>query len=203
MNVKITSLLILCVLLVSAGSVLGYKYLSENYIAKKQVLGEKEVLTSPSPTISPTPTNTPAPTLKQVTSKLNTPTPTPQKVPVYLPHNNQTVYCSSEGVSAVKDASNTIVQKEDEYNKCGDKLISDTQSCADNCKAASDAGTNKCFEYAIKYSWYPDQLLACKNDVSNQAFYCLDQCKAKIISCPSVSQSYYDSLNSLLNNYCN
>lgn len=203
MNIKITPLLIYGVLIVLTGSVVGYKYFSENYIDKKQVLGEKEVSNSPSPTASLIPTDTPTPTSKQVTSKPNTPTPMPQKVPVYLPHNNQTVYCSSEGVDAVKDVSNTIMQKENEYKKCGDKLISDTQSCADNCKAISDAGTNKCFEYAIKYSWYPDQLLVCKKDVSNQAFYCLDQCKAKIVSCPPVSQSYYDTFNSLLAKYCN
>lgn len=158
-------------------------------------------------TASATPTTKPITkelkTEKKTISVTTTFQPKPQKVAVFLAHNGTTKDCDTTSETSISSASNTILQKENEKKECENKMISDAQQCADNCKAISDAGTAKCFQTVTNNSLNPSSLVACKESVSNQAYYCLDQCRARVISCPLVSQTYYDSLNTLLSKYCN
>lgn len=182
----------------------GYKYFSKNFeiINKEEkVLGEqvKETLDISSPSMSPIVTSPPAPKYRQPTPlPMGTTTPTPQKILVYLPHNNQSVYCDPTSASAVESASKNIQQIETNNQDQGSEMILSAQKCTNDCMSKKSTATGACFQDP-----YPFSLNECLQIALDSASNCLDVCKAthtnEVWGIVSVN---YDTFNSLISKYC-
>jgi len=149
---------------------------------------------TPTPTVNLTPLPTPTPTSKPSTPQSGgSYQQKQQRVPVYLSHNGKTYYCDPVGVDAVRDASNTIVKIEEGISGCQNKTV----DCANKCQEDGMRGRSQCEAAVMNFE-------ACINSVAETAIRCLDNCKTINANCPaSVNQSRYDTLNSLINTYCN
>ena len=150
----------------------------------------------PQQTFQSVPTSTPMP--QQTFQPI--PTTPPQRIPVYLLHDGKTYYCDPVGADAVKDVSEAIVKEQEEVSRCNNAIIAFAQECANRCETERQQGRSECLKIIIGFD-------SCIIAINDTAMQCLDSCKIQSINqlanCPSVGQSHYNNLNSLLNTYCN
>jgi len=117
----------------------------------------------------------------------------PAKVAVYLPHNGETHICDPEGADAIKDASSMIVKIQDEIAGCNNAMMQKATQCVNRCTQEKDAARTTC----PLSNWSNCMLEALNRDRA-----CLDGCKEKDYSCPSVNADRYSTLGNLLIKYC-
>jgi hypothetical protein len=194
---KLHLVLIVFIILLMLGVV--YIYGKNKEEQQKKIAPTPSPTLMPSPTPSPTlmPSPTPSPTFKPSTSQPSETYQKQQRIPVYLSHNGQTYYCDSMGVDAVRDASNMIVKIQEEIAECGNKMIDSTKECVEKCKAEAEHRQSQCSIDSLSFA-------DCLSAGAQYGLSCTGGCRNQIIKCPSeVPPSRYDSLNSLLNTYCN
>lgn len=119
-----------------------------------------------------------------------------QKIPVYLPHNGKTYYCDPAGTDAIKDASGMIVKKQEEKTDCDNEVMASVKECLEDCKKQAVQLEARCSMESPTYN-------ACVLSSIQYGKSCTESCRNLITACPTISQSRYDDLNSLLSTYCN
>jgi len=209
MRPKISLLVGLGFLLVSTVGVFGYRSFSERYKIKpkEKVLGEQktELSSTPIPTstsiFTATPTSKPTYKPEVISSPMPTLEPEasePQKVPVYLVYDGSTKMCDPSASEAVQAASNSIVEQKKAYDLCLVNLEKFLKDCVEQCQNDRSYLMNLCYQ---AYEFNSPSFISCRNENEEIFDLCLEECKKKGSSttCPSIN---YDSINSLINTYC-
>lgn len=176
---------LLTILIISI-SIFGYKYFFEESRSTTNRIEEFKTTTpveNNSQTVPDTTQNNTKPSSKEA---------------VYLQHDGSMVYCEVGGVSAVKEASSMIVKIQEEIAKCDTVHRSSLIQCTDSCE-------NRVKE--LVPSCYGDQ--QCLEAIQSGASRCLSDCRTAYDdknrwNCPAaVNQNRYDTLNKLIDTYCN